>query len=66
MPILPGIDIGIPTGAKSRKSSPEDTYAATRAALQAGAQGVILSRKYSEMMLANVGAAGKAVAESGN
>jgi hypothetical protein len=39
--ILPGIDIGIPTGRDSRKASPEDTYAATRAALQAGAGGVI-------------------------
>src|SRR5437773_4708020 len=37
--ILPGIDIGIPTGRNSRKASPEDTYAATRAALEAGAHG---------------------------
>ena len=61
--ILPGIDIGIPTGRNSRKASPEDTYAATRAALQAGAHGVIFSRKYSEMRLANLEAAGKAVRE---
>ena len=27
--ILPGLDIGIPTGKNSRKASPEDTYAAT-------------------------------------
>jgi hypothetical protein len=64
--ILPGIDIGIPTGKNSRKASPEDSYAATRAALQAGAQGIILSRKYSEMRLANIEAAGKAVRELGN
>ena len=64
--ILPGIDIGIPTGNNSRKASPEDTYAATRAALQAGAQGVILSRKYSEMRLANIEAAGKAAREMAN
>ena len=62
--ILPGIDIGIPTGRNSRKASAEDTYAATRAALQAGAQGVIFSRKYSEMRLANIEAAGKAVRDS--
>jgi hypothetical protein len=62
--ILPGIDIGIPTGRNSRKASPEDTYSAVQAALKAGAQGVILSRKYSEMMLANIEAAGKAVRES--
>jgi hypothetical protein len=59
--ILPGIDIGIPTGKNSRKASPEDTYAAVAAALKAGADGVILSRKYSEMRLANLAGAGKAV-----
>jgi hypothetical protein len=59
--ILPGIDIGIPTGPNSRKASPEDTHAATRAALEAGAHGLILSRKYSEMRLANLAAAGRAV-----
>ncbi len=61
--ILPGIDINIPTGRNSRKQSPEDAYAATLAALKAGAQGVILSRKYSEMMVANVAGAGRAVRE---
>ena len=35
--ILPGIDIGIPTGEKSRKASPEDTSAAVTAALRARA-----------------------------
>jgi hypothetical protein len=63
--ILPGIDIGIPTGANSRKASPDDTYAATKAALDAGADGVIFSRKYSEMRLANLSAAGRAVREAG-
>jgi len=59
--VLPGIDVGIPTGKNSRKASPDDTYAAVAAALKAGAHGVILSRKYSEMMLANLSAAGRAV-----
>jgi len=59
--IYPGIDIGIPTGQASRKASPDDTYAAVSAALKAGAHGLILSRKYSEMRLANLEAAGKAV-----
>jgi hypothetical protein len=44
-------------------SSPEDVYAATTAALKAGAQGVIFSRKYSEMRLANLAAGGRAVKE---
>jgi hypothetical protein len=59
--VLPGIDIGIPTGPNSRKASPEDTYAAVAAALKAGADGVVLSRKYSEMRLDNLAAAGRAV-----
>ena len=61
--IYPGIDIGIPTGKNSRKASLDDTYAATAAALKAGAHGVIFSRKYSEMRLANLEAAGRAVRE---
>jgi len=59
--ILPGIDIDIPTGARSRKATPEDTYAATAAGLKAGADGILYSRKYSEMRLANLAAAGQAV-----
>ena len=62
--ILPGLDIGIPTGRQSRKASPEDTYAATAAALKAGADGIIISRKYSEMRLANLEACGKAVRDN--
>ena len=62
--ILPGIDIGIPTKADSRKGSPQDAYLATAAAYKAGAQGVILSRKYSEMKLADIDAAGRAIREA--
>jgi len=61
--VYPGIDIDIPTGKNSRKASPEDTYAAVAAALKADADGLILSRKYSEMRLANLAAAGRAVRE---
>ena len=59
--ILPGLDIDLPTGRNSRKASPEDTRAATAAGLKAGADGVLYSRKYSEMRLANLAAAGQAV-----
>jgi len=62
--ILPGIDLGIPTRANSRKGSPGDAYAATLAAFKGGAHGVILSRKYSEMDLADLDAAGRAIRES--
>lgn len=62
--ILPGIDVNIPVGRNSKKATPDDTYAATYAALKGGAQGVILSRKYSEMMLANLEAAGRAARDA--
>lgn len=62
--IFPGIDIGIPTGEASRKATPEDTYAAVTAALKAGADGLIFSRKYSEMRLENLAAAGRAVRDN--
>jgi hypothetical protein len=38
-------------------------YHAVKAAFQGGARGVLLSRKYSEMKLANLRAAGRAVHE---
>jgi hypothetical protein len=59
--IWPGIDIDIPTGADEKKTTPEDVRAAVRAALDAGANGVLLSRKYSEMRLAKLRAAGEAL-----
>jgi hypothetical protein len=59
--IWPGIDIDIPTGKDEKKTQPDDVRNAVRAALDAGADGVILSRKYSEMKLANLRAAAEAV-----
>jgi hypothetical protein len=59
--IWPGLDIDIPTGERETKSTPEDVSQAVTAAFDAGASGVILSRKYSEMKLANLRAAGQAV-----
>jgi hypothetical protein len=61
--IYPGIDVDIPTAKGEKETTPEDTYAATLAALRAGAQGVVLSRKYSEMRLANLAGAGKAISD---
>jgi len=65
IPIYPGIDIDIPAGSGEKKTQPGDVKAAVKAALGAGAQGVVLSRKYSEMRLANLAAAGEAVQEMG-
>ncbi len=63
--IYPGIDIDIPTGKNEKKTQPADVKAAVKAALFSGASGVILSRKYSEMHLANLSAAGEALKEFG-
>ena len=59
--IWPGIDIDIPTAENHSKSTPEGTRDAVMAAFRAGAPGVILSRKYSEMKLANLSGAGEAI-----
>ena len=59
--LWPGIDIDIPTAPGHSKSTPEGTRGAVLAAFHAGADGVILSRKYSEMRLASLGAAGEAI-----
>lgn len=64
--IWPGIDIDIPTGSDQAQSSPEGVKAAVLAAFKAGAQGVVLSRKYSEMKLTNLKGAGEALKELGN
>jgi hypothetical protein len=59
--LWPGIDIDIPTAPDHSKSSPDGTRDAVLAAFRGGADGVILSRKYSEMKLANLKGAGAAV-----
>ena len=63
--IYPGIDINIPTEKNEKKTQPSDVQAAVKAAFESGAQGVILSRKYSEMRLDNLAAAGEALKELG-
>lgn len=55
-----GRDVAAPPADLSR-TSPAAVAASTTAALKAGAGGVIFSRKYSEMRLANLSAGGKAV-----
>jgi hypothetical protein len=63
--IWPGIDIDIPTGENQSKSTPQGTREAVLAAFRGGARGVILSRKYSEMKLANLSGAGEAIRQLG-
>ena len=61
--IWPGIDIDIPTG--PAQCSREGVKAAVLAAFAGGAQGVVLSRKYSEMQLDHLAGAGDAIRELG-
>jgi len=63
--LWPGIDLDVPTEAAHSKSNPTGVRNAVTAAFRAGADGVILSRKYSEMKLANLAGAGDAVKELG-
>lgn len=63
--LWPGIDIDIPTAANHSKCTPGGTEDAVLAAFKADSDGVILSRKYSEMMLANLKGAGNAVRKLG-
>ena len=61
--IWPGIDIDIPTESGHSKCTPQSVKAAVQAAFHGGAPGVLLSRKYSEMRLANLSGAGDAIRE---
>jgi hypothetical protein len=61
--IWPGIDIDIPTDRGNSKCTPPSVKEAVLAVFRAGATGVLLSRKYSEMRLANLNGAGDAVRE---
>ena len=61
--IWPGIDIDIPTEPNNSKCTSQSVKEAVLAAFRAGAPGVILSRKYSEMRLAELNGAGDAIRE---
>ncbi len=60
-----GIDVDIPTDRDHSKCTPKGTKDAVLAAFHGGADGVILSRKYSEMKLANLQGARAALQELG-
>jgi hypothetical protein len=61
--IWAGLDVDIPTEANNSKCTPQSVKEAVHAAFKGGAPGVILSRKYSEMRLANLSGAGDAIRE---
>jgi hypothetical protein len=60
-----GIDIDIPTDPGHSKCTPEGVKDAVLAAFHGDADGIILSRKYSEMKLANFRSARTALKELG-
>jgi hypothetical protein len=64
--IWPGIDVDIPSGdilpeAHSMKCTPDGVKESTLAAFRGGAHGLVISRKYSEMRLANLAGVGTAL-----
>lgn len=61
--IYPGIDIDVPDALTDKRTKPEDVRLSIRAAFDAGADGVVLSREYVEMWLANLSAAGETLRE---
>jgi len=61
--IYPGIDIDVPAKPADKRTKPDDVRQSVRAAFDAGADGVVLSREYVEMWLANLSAAGETLRE---
>ena len=58
--IYPSVDINVPISPGWKKTTPEGVKAEIDAAFDAGGDGVVLSREYTEMWLANLAAAGDA------
>lgn len=46
--VYPGIDIDVPAKEAQKRTTPEDVLKSVKAPLSAGADGVVLSRRYSE------------------
>ena len=63
--VYPGLDVNVSSPPEVRQTTPERLSAALTAALDAGADGVILSRKYSEMTHANLEAVGRTLGSRG-
>jgi hypothetical protein len=65
IPVYAGIDVDIPTGPNQKKTTVNDVRDSVKAAFAGGAEGVVLSRKYSEMTLSCLAGAGQGVREAG-
>jgi hypothetical protein len=58
--IYSSVDINVPLQPGQKKSTPEGVKAEVNTAFESGADGIVLSREYTEMWLANLSAAGDA------
>jgi hypothetical protein len=63
--VYPGLDVNVPAPDHAKKTKPEDVRASVTAALDGGADGFVLSRKYSEMTFENLEAVGAVLGERG-
>ena len=65
VPVYAGVGLNIPAGPGGKQTTPDDAYACTRAAIRAGARGIVVSRQYCEMELRNLDAVGRALRDAG-
>ncbi len=63
--VYPGIGVGVGDGGKSKAITPDEVYAATQAAFDGGASGVLISRNYSEATLDGLAAVGQVLKDRG-
>ena len=63
--IYTGIGFDVPWGANIMPADPDVVYQAVKRAFDAGAGGIVVSREYEEMRLANLKAVGRAMRELG-
>lgn len=61
VPVYPGIGFDVGWNGNHFPANPETVYKATIKAFEAGAGGIVLSRDYAEMRLANIQAVGRAL-----
>jgi hypothetical protein len=61
--IYASVDINVPIQKGWKQTAPEGVKHEVHAAIDAGADGIVLSREYTEMWLANLAAAGEATRE---
>ncbi|MFD0675898.1 MULTISPECIES: hypothetical protein [unclassified Paenibacillus] len=61
VPVYPGIGFDVLWNAEHVPANPDTVYKAVHKAFEAGAGGIVLSREYAEMRMANIQAVGRAL-----